>query len=84
MTSLSEDLKSQGLDSESLLTEVNKAIQSILVGGQSYRIGNRQLNRASLGELRAFRTQLMEEIAAEANRGVIAGASVARFGAPRG
>lgn len=84
MAGLSEDLKAQGLDNESLLAEVNKAIQAILVGGQSYRIGNRQLNRASLGELRAFRTQLMEEIAAEANRGIIAGASVARFGTPRG
>lgn len=30
-----EDLKELGLDSESLLTEVNKAIRAILATGQS-------------------------------------------------
>ena len=79
-----EDLKELGLDSESLLTAVNKAIRAILATGQSYRIGNRQLNRASLPELRALRSELQAEIEAANNKGLIGGASVARFGGPRG
>lgn len=31
-----------------LLEQVNKAITTVLVGGQSYRIGSRQLTRADL------------------------------------
>lgn len=30
---------------------INDAIEHILVGGQSYKIGSRQLNRADLGKL---------------------------------
>ena len=31
-----------------MLTEVNNAIYAVLVGGQSYKIGTRQLTRADL------------------------------------
>ena len=42
-----------------LLEQVNKAITTVLVGGQSYRIGSRQLTRAdpvSYTHLRAHET----------------------------
>ena len=35
-----------------LLEQVNKAITTVLVGGQSYRIGSRQLTRADLAMLK--------------------------------
>ena len=37
------------------LQEVNKAIQAVLLGGQSYKIGSRSLTRADLALLRAMR-----------------------------
>ena len=38
-------------DPAALLTEVNKAIAAVMVGGQSYKIGSRSLTRANLTEL---------------------------------
>ena len=48
-----------------LLAEVNKAIQAVLVGGQSYKIGSRSLTRADLNLLLATRNDLTAQIAAE-------------------
>lgn len=42
-------------DPAALLTEVNKAIAAVMVGGQSYKIGSRSLTRANLTELRNLR-----------------------------
>ena len=47
-----------------LLAQVNNAINTILVGGQSYKIGSRQLNRADLKELYAIRNDLQAQVAA--------------------
>ena len=41
-----------------LLEQVNKAITTVLVGGQSYRIGSRQLTRAALAMLNNLRDAL--------------------------
>ncbi len=46
-----------------MLTQVNAAITSILVGGQSYKIGSRQLTRADLTELYAIQTDLQAQVA---------------------
>lgn len=51
---------------EDALREVNNAIYKILVGGQSYKIGSRQLTRADLKELYAMRKELEAGINAEA------------------
>ena len=51
---------------EDALREVNNAIMKILVGGQSYKIGSRQLTRADLKELYAMRKELEAGINAEA------------------
>lgn len=48
---------------EGLLQEVNTAITKILVGGQSYKIGSRQLTRADLKELYAIRNDLQAQAA---------------------
>ena len=45
------------------LNEVNQAIQSVLLGGQSYKNGSRSLTRADLALLRAMRDDLEAQIA---------------------
>lgn len=47
---------------EELLEEVNKAIYSICIGGQSYKIGSRQLNRADLKTLYDIKNDLMAQV----------------------
>ncbi len=62
-----------------MLVEVNKAIQSVLVGGQSYKIGSRSLSRAELGLLRAMRNDLQAQIAAEGDASLLSDTYVAVF-----
>ena len=64
---------------QQLYEEVDKAIYSILVGGQSYKIGSRSLTRANITELRKLRADLAAEIAVEGNNTLLDGASVAFF-----
>ena len=46
------------------LKDVNAAIKMILGGAQSYTIGSRSLTRANLSELRKWKKELEDEIAA--------------------
>jgi len=46
------------------LKDVNDAIKTILSGAQSYTIGSRSLTRANLAELRKWKKELEDEIAA--------------------
>lgn len=54
-------------DLDTMLEQVNTAISTILVGGQSYKIGSRQLTRADLKELYAIRNDLQAQAASESN-----------------
>ncbi len=49
-----------------MLVLVNAAITAILTGAQSYTIAGRSLTRADLAELREWRKELKDEIAADA------------------
>jgi hypothetical protein len=49
-----------------LLSLVEYGIASIMAGGQSYSIGGRQFNRASLKDLIAWRDTLKGEVALDA------------------
>lgn len=62
-----------------MLAEVNKAIQSILVGGQSYKIGSRSLTRADLALLRDMQHDLEAQILAEKDSGLFSDTYVAVF-----
>jgi hypothetical protein len=46
------------------LADVKAAIKMILGGAQSYTIGSRSLTRANLAELRKWKKELEDEIAA--------------------
>lgn len=50
------------MSTETLLTEVNQAIRTVLFGGQSYKIGSRELTRADLGQLRSLKVDLEAEL----------------------
>lgn len=62
-----------------MLAEVNSAIQAILVGGQSYKIGSRSLTRADLALLRQMRNDLQAQVAAETDSMLVDDTYVAIF-----
>lgn len=51
------------LSAKEKLEQVEAAIEAILVGGQSYRMGTRQLTRANLSELYKMQSDLMAQVA---------------------
>lgn len=61
------------------LEQVNQAITSVLAGGQSYKIGNRSLTRASLSELKALRDDLQSQLEASESTGLLDRTRVAVF-----
>lgn len=62
-----------------MLAEVNKAIQAILIGGQSYKIGSRSLTRADLALLRSMKNDLEAQAAAAEDGGLFSDTYVAFF-----
>lgn len=50
-----------------MVDEVDKAISTVLAGGQSYKIGSRELTRADLGALRELRKELQAEATEDPN-----------------
>ena len=61
------------------LSQVEDAINAILEGGQSYKIGTRALTRADLKELVSLRNQLVTEQGSADKDAGIPGASIALF-----
>ena len=59
------------IDDKTLLKEINRAIRTILFGGQSYRIGNQEVRRADLNDLRKMKNELAA--AADADEDASAG-----------
>lgn len=75
------DKSSAGINmsTEALLTEVNQAIRTVLLGGQSYKIGSRELTRADLGQLRALKSDLEAELSSGADGDLLGNTYVAFF-----
>lgn len=67
-------------DTKEQLKEVRSAITSILMGGQSYKIGSRSLTRADLSELYAMKKELESVIAEENSGGLGRHTAAAVFG----
>ena len=66
-------------DKTELLGQVNAAIKTILVGGQSYKIGSRSLTRADLAMLKSLRDDLEAQIADDDSGPLLGRTSVAFF-----
>lgn len=64
---------------EELLEQVNKAISTVLAGGQSYKIGSRSLTRADLAMLKSMRDDLEAQMAAEDAGGLLGRTYMAYF-----
>ncbi|MCF2704194.1 peptidylprolyl isomerase [Enterocloster clostridioformis] len=62
-----------------LLSEVNKAIQKICIGGQSYQIGTKRLTRADLTQLYKMRNDLTAALQVEESTGLMENTMVAYF-----
>ena len=62
-----------------LLGQVDKAITTILAGGQSYKIGSRSLTRADLAMLKSMRDDLQAQVAQEEDAGLLGRTFVAYF-----
>lgn len=56
------DNMAEKMTAADMLEEVNSAIYKVLVGGQSYKIGSRQLTRADLSMLREMKKELEAEV----------------------
>ena len=63
---------------QEMLEKVDEAIESILLGGQSYKIGSRQLNRADLTKLYDIKKDLQAQVA-EGTQGLLDDCYVAIF-----
>lgn len=66
-------------DAKEMLEQVDSAITNILVGGQSYKIGSRQLTRADLATLQGIKNDLAAQVAQEGNNGLLSDTYVAFF-----
>ena len=62
-----------------MLDKLDTAIQNILVGGQSYKIGSRQLTRADLKTLQDMRNNLQAEINQNQSSSLLSDTYVAYF-----
>ena len=62
-----------------LLEQVNKAITTVLVGGQSYKIGSRSMPRAELAMLNTLRDDLAAQLAADESGPLLGRTYVAFF-----
>lgn len=62
-----------------MLDNVNAAIMAIAVGGQSYKIGSRQLTRADLKQLYQIKNDLTAQLASENTSGLLDDCYVAVF-----
>ena len=67
------------MNTEELLMQVNTAIRTVLIGGQSYQIGNRKLKRAELSLLRQMQKELQAEVNAQEASGLLDDTYVAFF-----
>lgn len=78
-TTIIQSSSSQMYAPDEMLAEVNKAIQKILVGGQSYKIGSRSLTRADLSLLRQMQNDLIAQVNASKDTSLMQDTYVAVF-----
>lgn len=75
---MENDVSLMGMPEEQLAT-VNEAIYAVLKGGQSYKIGTRQLTRADLSLLNEMQLKLQSQIANSTSNSLFSDTVVAEF-----
>lgn len=71
--------ETKSLTATEMLQEVNQAIYSVLVGGQSYQIGSRKLTRADLNLLYNMKNDLTAQVQREGETQLLDDTYVAVF-----
>lgn len=71
--------EANNLTAKEMLQEVNKAIYSVLAGGQSYQIGSRKLTRADLNLLYNMKNDLTAQVQREGETQLLDDTYVAVF-----
>lgn len=66
-------------DIKNQIAEIDKAITSVLSGGQSYKVGNRSLTRGDLATLYQMKKELENNAAGDNNGGLGRGVAVGFF-----
>lgn len=69
----------ENINAGELLKQVNTAISTVLIGGQSYQIGSRKLTRADLSLLRTMQKELQAEVNTETSSNLLDDVYVAFF-----
>lgn len=69
----------ENMTTEQFLLEVKQAIRTVMLGGQSYKIGSRELTRADLAQLRALKIDLESELASGSTGDLLDNTYVAVF-----
>lgn len=64
---------------EMMLSEVETAITTVLIAGQSYKIGSRSLTRADLNLLIKMRNDLRTQLSQEGSNGLLDNTYLAVF-----
>jgi hypothetical protein len=64
---------------EMMLSEVETAITTVLIAGQSYKIGSRSLTRADLNLLIKMRNDLRTQLTQESSNGLLDNTYLAVF-----
>lgn len=72
-------MASENMTTRDMLDQVNSAITTIMVGGQSYRIGSRALERGDLKELYKIKNDLQAQLSQESSSGLLDDCYVALF-----
>ena len=72
-------MANEKISTQDMLEKVNEAIMAIAIGGQSYRIGSRQLTRADLKQLYAMKNDLTAQLVSEKSTGLLDDCYVAEF-----
>lgn len=79
MSIITESVKNTFITPAEELVIVNEAIENVLVGGQSYKIGSRSLTRADLGLLYKRQRELQAELSGDATSPLFGDTVVAIF-----
>lgn len=76
---MEENTEEKTFTPQEMLSEINRAICTVLAGGQSYQIGTRRLTRADLKQLYEMKNEFEAQVNAESENELFGNTYVAEF-----